>query len=70
MLDDRIKSRILDDHKKLTADGKLYRGRNWKGSTGTFRYPVRPRRVGEARRRGTPRNDARPRQQGQPRLLA
>ena len=23
MLDDRIKSRILDDHKKLTADGKL-----------------------------------------------
>src|SRR3954469_14718600 len=23
MLDDRIRSRILDDHKKLTADGKL-----------------------------------------------
>ena len=23
MLDDRIKARILDDHKKLTADGKL-----------------------------------------------
>ncbi len=23
MLDERIKSRILDDHKKLTADGKL-----------------------------------------------
>ncbi len=23
MLDERIKARILDDHKKLTADGKL-----------------------------------------------
>ena len=24
MLDERIKARILDDHKKLTAEGKLY----------------------------------------------
>ena len=37
MLDDRIKSRILDDHKKLTADGKLYSRSQLEGFYRTFR---------------------------------
>jgi hypothetical protein len=37
MLDDRIKSRILDDHKKLTADGKLLSKTQLDGYYRTFR---------------------------------
>jgi hypothetical protein len=36
MLDDQIRSRILDDHKKLTAEGSSIPCRNWKGSTKAF----------------------------------
>jgi len=42
MLDDRIKSRILDDHKKLTADGKLYSRSQLDGFYRTFRNRFGP----------------------------
>ena len=42
MLDDCIKSRILDDHKKLTADGKLYSRSQLKGFYRTFRNRFGP----------------------------
>ena len=42
MLDDRIKTRILDDHKKLTADGKLLSRSNWKSCYRTFRSRFGP----------------------------
>ena len=42
MLDDRIKSRILDDHKKLTADGKLLSRSQLEGFYRTFRSRFGP----------------------------
>ena len=42
MLDDRIKSRILDDHKKLTAEGKLYARSQLEGFYRTFRSRFGP----------------------------
>jgi 5-methylcytosine-specific restriction protein B len=42
MLDDRIRSRILDDHKKLTADGKLPSRSQLEGYYQTFRNRFGP----------------------------
>ena len=42
MLDDRIKTRILDDHKKLTADRKLYSRSQLDGFYRTFRNRFGP----------------------------
>ena len=42
MLDERIKSRILADHKKLTADGKLYSRSQLEGFYRTFRNRFGP----------------------------
>ena len=42
MLDDRIKARILDDHKKLTADGKLLSRSQLEGYYRTFRSRFGP----------------------------
>jgi 5-methylcytosine-specific restriction enzyme B len=42
MLDERIKSRILDDHKKLTADGKLLSRSQLDGCYRTFRSRFGP----------------------------
>ncbi|WP_165251994.1 AAA family ATPase [Paludisphaera soli] len=42
MLDDRIRSRILDDHKKLTADGKLLSRSQLDASYRTFRSRFGP----------------------------
>src|SRR5271157_5331524 len=42
MLDDRIKTRILDDHKKLTAEGKLYSRSQLDGFYRTFRNRFGP----------------------------
>ena len=42
MLDDRIKSRILDDHRKLTADGKLPSKSQLEGYYRTFRSRFGP----------------------------
>jgi 5-methylcytosine-specific restriction protein B len=42
MLDDRIKSRILDDHKKLLAEGKLLSSSQLEGYYGTFRTRFGP----------------------------
>ncbi len=42
MLDDRIKSRILDDHKKLTTEGKLYSRSQLEGFYRNFRSRFGP----------------------------
>src|SRR3954469_21909349 len=42
MLDDRIKARILDDHKKLTADGKLLTKSQLEACYKTFRSRFGP----------------------------
>jgi 5-methylcytosine-specific restriction enzyme B len=42
MLDDRIKTRILEDHKKLTADGKLYSKSQLEGFYRNFRNRFGP----------------------------
>ena len=42
MLDDRIKARILDDHKKLTADGKLLSKAQLEACYQTFRSRFGP----------------------------
>ena len=42
MLDERIKSRILDDHKKLVADGKLLSSSQLEGYYRTFRSRFGP----------------------------
>jgi 5-methylcytosine-specific restriction protein B len=42
MLDDRIKARILEDHKKLTADGKLLSKPQLEGYYSTFRNRFGP----------------------------
>src|SRR6516164_6398499 len=42
MLDDRIKARILEDHKKLTADGKLLSKPQLEGYYQTFRSRFGP----------------------------
>jgi hypothetical protein len=42
MLDDRIKSRIQDDHKKLVADGKLPSKPQLEGYYLTFRSRFGP----------------------------
>jgi len=42
MLDDRIKSRILDDHKRLTAEGKLYSRSQLEGFYRNFRSRFGP----------------------------
>src|SRR3954469_5125140 len=45
MLDDRIRSRILDDHKKLTADGKLLSRSQLDTCYRTFRSRFGPDRL-------------------------
>ena len=70
MLDDRIKSRILDDHKKLTAEGKLYSRSQLEGFYRNFRSRFGPDELVKLDGEGLLETMHAHRHQGQPRLLA